>query len=215
MRAHNATFAADMPTSIYNSAFQSSAPVIRFGSNYHAYHMHAQDVESAPVVYVFLVSSYVNCRVSLECCAVCSGRQQPRTSCKSGTEDVAETNRRALLLALVAAPGLAQLQPAHAGGDLELPSPAERFLNINSNMYFMHAEAPSLNTYKDKSDEFSLSVPASESSTTPTCTYIRKKSVKAFDKTFIMQVWDFFRLMCQWCISFLRAEMFTSSLCNI
>ncbi|KAL3146573.1 hypothetical protein ABBQ32_000813 [Trebouxia sp. C0010 RCD-2024] len=64
-----------------------------------------------------------------------SRRQQTRASCKSGNEAVAQTNRRALLLALVAAPGLAQLQPAHA-------------------------EAPSLTTYKDKSDEFSLSVPA-------------------------------------------------------
>lgn len=91
-----------------------------------------------------------------------SRRQQTRASCKSEHEAVAQTNRRALLLALVAAPGLAQLQPAHAGVGSEqcllpctVPMPAEACV--------MHAEAPSLTTYKDKSDEFSLSVPASES----------------------------------------------------
>ena len=50
--------------------------------------------------------------------AVSNTRQQPQTSCTSGAEDVVQTNRRALLLALVAAPGLAQLQPAHAGGNM-------------------------------------------------------------------------------------------------
>lgn len=51
--------------------------------------------------------------------AVCNRRTQSSISCKSGTEDVARTNRRALLLSLVAVPGLAQLQPAHAGDSLK------------------------------------------------------------------------------------------------
>lgn len=36
----------------------------------------------------------------------------------------------------------------------------------------MRAEAPSLTTYKDKSDEFSLSVPASESCTSHLCSIV-------------------------------------------
>ena len=57
--------------------------------------------------------------------AVCKGRQQLRISCKSGTEEVAQTNRRALLLALVAVPGLAKLQPAYAGKMQEILLPRE------------------------------------------------------------------------------------------
>ena len=74
--------------------------------------VHAQDAKQHPGV--FSPSEPVDV---FDMLAVYDRRQQSRTSCKSGTEDAAQTNRRALLLALVAAPGIAQLQPAHAGGN--------------------------------------------------------------------------------------------------
>lgn len=67
-------------------------------------------------------------------------KQASRALCSSsnGTATYAQQlDRRALLLALVATPGLASLQPAVAA-----------------------AESVSLSSYKDKADEFSLSVPA-------------------------------------------------------
>lgn len=68
-------------------------------------------------------------------------RQAVHAACATtsdGDKQMQQLDRRALLLALMAAPGLAQLKPAYAA-----------------------TEAPSLTSYKDKSDEFSLSVPAS------------------------------------------------------
>lgn len=47
--------------------------------------------------------------------AGCARGQLNRIACKAAGQDVAHMDRRALLLALVAAPGLAQLQPAYAG----------------------------------------------------------------------------------------------------
>ena len=45
----------------------------------------------------------------------CVGERATRIACKAASQDMAQLDRRALLLALVAAPGLAQLQPAYAG----------------------------------------------------------------------------------------------------
>ncbi|DBA88947.1 TPA: hypothetical protein ACH3X2_000177 [Trebouxia sp. C0005] len=77
---------------------------------------------------------------SLHSRSACGSQQVVQASCTNSSNSVEQRqelqlDRRALLLALVAAPGLAQLQPAYA-------------------------EAPSLTSYKDKSDEFSLSVPS-------------------------------------------------------
>ena len=52
----------------------------------------------------------------------------------------------------------------------------------------MYAEAPSLTSYKDKSDEFSLSVPASESSTTLTRSAWTTQTAKILRMTFILHM---------------------------
>ncbi len=54
------------------------------------------------------------------CVSACGSQQVVQVACTSGSNSVEQRqehqlDRRALLLALVAAPGLAQLQPAHAG----------------------------------------------------------------------------------------------------
>jgi len=84
-----------------------------------------------------LATSKASCRPFVKATnrSACRCAQRASDSQNAPSTEAFQLDRRALLLALAAAPSLTQLQPAQA-------------------------EAPKLTSFKDKADEFSLSVPA-------------------------------------------------------
>ena len=64
----------------------------------------------------------------------------------------------------------------------------KQVLKILWQLCFIHAEAPSLTSYKDKSDEFSLSVPASKSPTTSKHTHLTPKRENILHIPFVVHM---------------------------